>query len=165
MVSGKQHSKTGKQNKHPVAPKKPKFKKPNKNQTKPAHKNNGAAPQPEAITPPQQLSFFINEYQSTNRIQLSSLELESIKGPVLLGSWVNFFWWFCTNWMVMICLILFGFASHELLLYLFSFPLNQVKFPSCLMFVLALTIFCEQRIRWLYLWRNKCLFATRFCIV
>ncbi|KAL1806211.1 hypothetical protein DCAR_0831982 [Daucus carota subsp. sativus] len=84
MVSGKQHSKTGKQNKHPVAPKKPKFKKPNKNQTKPAHKNNGAAPQPEAITPPQQLSFFINEYQSTNRIQLSSLELESIKDTCIL---------------------------------------------------------------------------------
>ncbi|KAL8094797.1 hypothetical protein AgCh_036348 [Apium graveolens] len=79
MVRDKQQkqSKHGKHSKHPrppLAPTKPKTKKTSKNQN-----NNNVVLVEEATTPSQQLSFFLNYYQSSNKIQLSSLELDSFK--------------------------------------------------------------------------------------
>lgn len=83
----KQQSKShGKHKKRPpLGPNKPKSKKTNKNLTK--NKNNNVAVAVEAAattTPSQQLSFFLNHYQSTNKIQLSSLELDSVKDSCIL---------------------------------------------------------------------------------
>lgn len=76
------HSEHGKHKKPPLAPNKPKFKKTNNK------KNNNVvvSVEEEATTPSQQLSFFLNHYQLTNKIQLSSLELDSIKGLLLFFS-------------------------------------------------------------------------------
>lgn len=41
------------------------------------------------LTASEQLKFFVDQYQSANNVQLSSLELESFKGaPVFMGSFL-----------------------------------------------------------------------------
>lgn len=90
MARDKQQSKHTKHAKHnkrspPLAPNKPKFKKTNKNHN---NNNNVEVAVEEATTPSQQLSFFLNHYQSSNKIQLSSLELDSIKGSVFSSTFV-----------------------------------------------------------------------------
>lgn len=66
-------------------PAKYKKKKGQKNTTRKAKNENGndevQAPSASASAS-EQLSFFLNEFQSANGIQLSSLELESIKGHI-----------------------------------------------------------------------------------
>lgn len=100
MGSGKQEKKrsksapkfpkSGKHKKLPLGPNRPKTKKPKniniiesktKNKNIEINNNNSAEP----ATPSQLLSFFLNQYQSSNGIQLSSLELESIKGALFLN--------------------------------------------------------------------------------
>lgn len=75
----------------PIAPKvaavptKYKKKKRQKNSTKKAKNENGNNEvQAASASASEQLSFFLNEYQSANNIQLSSLELESIKESCIL---------------------------------------------------------------------------------
>lgn len=70
-------------------PTKYKKKKGQKNTTRKAKNENGndevQAPSASAsasASASEQLSFFLNEFQSANGIQLSSLELESIKGHI-----------------------------------------------------------------------------------
>lgn len=68
-------------------PTKYKKKKGQKNTTRKAKNENGndevQAPSASAsASASEQLSFFLNEFQSANGIQLSSLELESIKGRI-----------------------------------------------------------------------------------
>lgn len=68
-------------------PTKYKKKKGQKNTTRKAKNENGndevQAPSASAsASASEQLSFFLNEFQSANGIQLSSLELESIKGQI-----------------------------------------------------------------------------------
>lgn len=96
MGSGKQEKersksapkfpKSGRHKKLPLGPNRPKTKKPKKinifeSKTKNIEINNNSA---EPATPSQQLSFFLNQYQSSNGIQLSSLERESIKDRCIL---------------------------------------------------------------------------------
>ncbi|KAK1379525.1 P-loop containing nucleoside triphosphate hydrolase, Protein Cms1 [Heracleum sosnowskyi] len=84
MVRGdNQKPKFGK-HKKPVGPNKPISKKTNKIQTKTKNNNNVAVVKEEATTPSQHLSFFLNHFQSTNRIQLSSLELDSIQDSCIV---------------------------------------------------------------------------------
>lgn len=68
-----------------AVPTKYKKKKGQKNTTRKAKNENGndevQAPSASASAS-EQLSFFLNEFQSANGIQLSSLELESIKGHI-----------------------------------------------------------------------------------
>lgn len=116
MVSRNQYpqfSKPGRHNKLPLRPNKPKSKKTNKNQTKPnsTHNNNnnnagvGVGVAAGATTPSQQLSFFLAQYQFTNRIQLSSLELESFKGISYLFIFLNWpFFFFLFLGLVISCL-------------------------------------------------------------
>jgi protein CMS1 len=72
-----------KYNRKPLAPnnktkkkKKQPLQKPTKNQPEPIENTQNLQP-PSAA---EQLSFFINQFQSANGVQLSSLELESLKG-------------------------------------------------------------------------------------
>ncbi|XVE81096.1 hypothetical protein DITRI_Ditri15bG0035800 [Diplodiscus trichospermus] len=46
--------------------------------------NNNNNPPPPAASPSQQLSYFLSQFQSANGVQLSSLELESIKDSCIL---------------------------------------------------------------------------------
>lgn len=64
-----------------AAPTKYKKTKQQKNTTKKAKNVNGNN-EVQAASASEQLSFFLNEFQSANDIQLSSLELESIKGHI-----------------------------------------------------------------------------------
>lgn len=64
-------------------PTKYKKKKGQKNTTRKAENENGNDEvQAPSASASEQLSFFLNEFQSANGIQLSSLELESIKGHI-----------------------------------------------------------------------------------
>lgn len=66
-----------------AVPTKYKKKKGQKNTTRKAKNENGNDEvQAASASASEQLSFFLNEFQSANGIQLSSLELESIKGHI-----------------------------------------------------------------------------------
>ncbi|XP_007033991.2 PREDICTED: protein CMSS1 [Theobroma cacao] len=55
-----------------------------KNKTTVVTGNNSNNPRPPPATPRQQLSYFLSQFQSANGVQLSSLELESIKDSCIL---------------------------------------------------------------------------------
>ncbi|XWS09307.1 hypothetical protein CRYUN_Cryun40dG0074300 [Craigia yunnanensis] len=55
-----------------------------KNKTTTVTGNNNNNPPPETASPSQQLSYFLGQFQSANGVQLSSLDLESIKDSCIL---------------------------------------------------------------------------------
>lgn len=89
MGSGK----TGKKSLENPNPKSlaPKKKKPNKvagskNDGKKTSRSSQSTSDVQSVSPSQQLSFFLNQFQSSNGVQLSSLELESIKDTCIVDA-------------------------------------------------------------------------------
>lgn len=75
----------------PLGPNKPKIKKINKNKSKNKEnlnnstRSNNAEPKATSVgSPSQQLHFFLDQFQSSNGIQLSSIELESFNDSCIL---------------------------------------------------------------------------------